>query len=121
MKNFLYIFFVISVVGWSSCGKDDNGPGGPFGSTACLEYFSNDYIQVVNQYSEALNAYSLDPTREKCLAVYSALDNYIDALSEYRSCWSFWAGAGGQSVEQFEQALDQYRAELDNFLDNCPE
>ncbi len=70
--------FGLMIIGYG-CKKDDNDPVG------CSNW-ANEVSAEATAFSNAANAWALDPTPAKCLAYKNAGQDYVDALNAHVDC-----------------------------------
>nr|MDQ3017432.1 hypothetical protein [Bacteroidota bacterium] len=64
----------------------------------------------LTDYTNALNAYSADPSTAKCNAFKTAATNYFNALDDHRNCATTPA-----EEAQLQDAIDEAQASIDSF------
>ena len=108
MTRLLSLLIIATIVGLSSCKKDENNDP---------EYCGTAWVNAVqDEFAAATNAamtYAYDPTTQNCTAYKAAYQAYIDALKPYENC-SLWTL---QQKTEWQNALDEAEAELDTLCD----
>ncbi len=99
---FLISFLAFVVLGSMGCKKTT--PAG------CSAAWASDLQNEVQALTNALQAYSLDPTQENCLAYKAAYQAYIDALEPYGNC----ATLTGADRDAWQEALNEAQQDIND-------
>ena len=98
MKNLLSscLILIVCFLGFSSCGGDDDGPGG------CSVAWATDLQSELTAISNAAAAYSTDQSQANCDALKAAYTTYVNSLRPYGNC----AGLTGADRTAWQDAID---------------
>ncbi len=96
--------FGISLLVFSGCSKDDDGPLGLGG--ACGFTWSVRIADEITALSQAASEYSQDSSQAKCLDYKKAYNDYLDEAEDIKSC------VPAADKDDFQDSIDEARAEL---------
>jgi hypothetical protein len=105
MKTVFYPVFILIICsfGFTSCGGDDDGPGG------CSVNWAFELQDELTAISNAAAAHNNDPSPATCDALKSAYLAYINKLKPYGNC----SGLSGQDRASWEQAVEDAEDDVD--------
>jgi hypothetical protein len=104
MLRLLSLLIIATLVGLSSCKKDENNDP-EYCGTAWVNAVQDELTAVTN----AAMTYAQNPTTQNCNAYKTAYSGYIDALEPYGKC-TLWSA---QQKTEWQNAIDNARDELD--------
>jgi hypothetical protein len=105
MLRLLSLLIIVTLVGLSSCKKDENNDP-EYCGTAWASAVQDEITALTN----AAMTYGQEPTTENCNAYKAAGQAYIDALEPYDKC-SLWTV---QQKTEWKNAIDEAKAELND-------
>jgi len=102
MRNVFTLLVILTILGLSSCKKDSNDPAG------CSAAWATEVQSEVTALSNALTAYSSNPTTETCLAYKNAYQDYIDAIEPFLDCQAYTA----EQIQELQDIIDEAEADI---------
>ena len=113
LSSLLFGFILcLSLVAFSSCGDDDDNPGGGNNVDCNSSLSVNSAISdELEDIQTALTNYVNDQSTANCDALKDAYDDYIDALKDLQDCAN-QAGVGAE----FAQSIIDAEASIDDLI-----